>query len=66
MKNGVDGPIEIYDLKTDLGETHDLAAAHPDLVKRFADFFKAARVDAPLWPIRGPAAKKAQAGGEAR
>ena len=37
VKNGVDGPIELYDLKTDLGETHDLAADHPDLVKQFAD-----------------------------
>ena len=64
VKNGVDGPIELYDLKTDLGETHDLAADQPDLVARFADFFKAARVDAPLWPIRGPAATKAKAGGE--
>ena len=72
VKNGVDGPIELYDLKTDLGETHDLAADRPDLVARFADFFKAARVDSPLWPIRGPAATKAKAkakaktGGEAR
>ena len=52
MKNGVNGPIELYDLKTDLGEKHDLAAEHPDLVKRFADFFKSARVDSPIWPIR--------------
>jgi arylsulfatase A-like enzyme len=64
VKNGVDGPIELYDLTTDLGETHDLAADRPDLVARFADFFKTARVDAPLWPIRGPAATKVKARSE--
>ena len=27
-----DGPIELYDLKADLGETRDVAADHPDVV----------------------------------
>ncbi len=69
VKNGVKGPIAIYDLKTDLGETHDLAPTRPDLVKRFAEFFQSARVDSPLWPIREKPVTKAKAqrlGKEAR
>lgn len=26
--------MELYDLRSDLGETHDLAAAHPEVVDR--------------------------------
>ncbi len=28
------GPIEVYDLETDVGESNDLANVHPDIVKR--------------------------------
>jgi hypothetical protein len=52
-------PIEIYDLKTDLGEKHDLAAEHPDLVKKFADYFQSAPVDSAVWPIKEKPAGKA-------
>ena len=60
VKNSVNGPIELYDLKADLGETHDVAAEHPEEVRRFALFFKSARVDSPGWPIREKPAAKAQ------
>ncbi len=29
-----DGPIELYDLRTDIGEKRNVAAQHPDVVKR--------------------------------
>jgi arylsulfatase A-like enzyme len=61
VKNGVHGPIELYDLKTDPGEAHDVAGEHPDVVKQFQGFFKSARVDSPVWPIREKAAGKVQA-----
>jgi arylsulfatase A-like enzyme len=56
VRNGVGGPIQLFDLKADLGEHHDLASQHPDLVERFAKYLGTARVDSPTWPIREKAA----------
>jgi arylsulfatase A len=33
-KKDPDGPIELYDLVTDIGEKHNVADQHPDIVKR--------------------------------
>jgi arylsulfatase A-like enzyme len=52
VRNGKGGPIELYDLATDPGEKRNVAAEHPDVVKRFAEYLRAARVDSPRWPIR--------------
>ncbi len=32
-------PLELYDLATDLGETNNVAAFHPDIVKKIQDYF---------------------------
>jgi arylsulfatase A-like enzyme len=56
------GPIELYDLKTDIGETRDVAAGHPDVVARIEAYLKTARTDSPAFPVRPPtAAGKAKA-----
>ena len=34
---GTKAPLELYDLKSDPAEKHDLAAAHPDIVKKIED-----------------------------
>jgi arylsulfatase A len=55
-------PIELFDLKDDPSETRDVAAEHPDVVKKMEDYLKTARVDSAVWPInenKKPAAKKA-------
>jgi len=52
VKNGPSQPIELYDLKGDVGETTNLAAAKPDLVTKAEALMKAARVDDPNWPMR--------------
>lgn len=44
-------PIELYDLKNDLGEKKNVAAQHPVVVKQFEDYLKTARVDSALFPI---------------
>ncbi len=43
--------LEIYDLQQDLGEAHNLAAAHPEIVARAAKMLAAARVESPEWPL---------------
>jgi arylsulfatase A-like enzyme len=45
------GPIELYDLGTDIGETTDVAADHPDIVARIATVLREARTPSPRWPI---------------
>ena len=52
VRNGAKGAIELYDLKQDVGETHDVAANHPELVERAEKLLTSARVDDPNWPVR--------------
>jgi arylsulfatase A-like enzyme len=47
------GPIELYDLKADIGEQHDLAGENPALVAEFDRAMKAARF--PPRPAKEPA-----------
>jgi arylsulfatase A-like enzyme len=48
--------VELYDLATDLGETHDVAAQHPDLVEQIVSIAKRAHTPSPLWPDSDPKA----------
>lgn len=43
-------PVELYDLKADLGETRDLAAERPDVVRRAEEILKRAHVPSTHWP----------------
>jgi arylsulfatase A-like enzyme len=45
-------PIQLYDLRTDLAEAHDLAADHPEVVARIAEYLKTARTGSADWPLR--------------
>lgn len=40
LKKDKNAPWEIYNLKTDIGETSDVAAQHPDLARQFEDILK--------------------------
>jgi arylsulfatase A-like enzyme len=51
VKNGPSKPIEIYDLKTDAGETKNIAAEHPELVEKAKQLMNEAHVDDPQWPM---------------
>jgi hypothetical protein len=44
------GAIELYDLETDLGETTNLADAHPDIVARASAAISASRTESTEWP----------------
>jgi arylsulfatase A len=52
VRLGTKLPIELYDLKSDPVEQHNVAAQHADVVKRFEDYFKTARTESVTWPIR--------------
>lgn len=43
------GPVELYDLAADPGETTDLAARHPDVVARMLAIMEEAHVPSPDW-----------------
>ncbi len=45
-------PLELYDLKTDLGERNNVAARRPDVVARVERLMQQARTDSPEFPIR--------------
>lgn len=46
------GKLSLYNLKEDLGETRDLAEAHPDIVARIEAFLKTARTESENWPSK--------------
>ncbi|MEZ5352017.1 MAG: arylsulfatase [Bryobacteraceae bacterium] len=45
-------PIELYDLKRDLGETNDVAAANQPIVRKMEQLFAGARTESAEWPVR--------------
>jgi hypothetical protein len=53
LKQG--GPLQLYNLKTDEGEAHDVAAVHPDVTAKIEAYLKDARTPSATWPI--PAGK---------
>lgn len=57
VRNGIDKPIEIYDLDTDAAESRDLAESHPELVKRASEIFTASHRPDPHWPLEGLSAE---------
>ena len=44
-----DAPIVLYNLKSDIGEKNDVAAAHPEIAAKIGDWLKTARSDSPDW-----------------
>jgi arylsulfatase A-like enzyme len=44
------GPLELYDLRTDVGERNDLAAKRPEVVKRVETLFATSRTPSKDWP----------------
>jgi arylsulfatase A-like enzyme len=51
VRSKTGAPIEVYDLKNDRGEDHDVAANHPDVVAKAEALFRSARIDSPHWPL---------------
>ncbi len=45
------GPIELYDLKSDLAESNNVAARHPDVVAKIRAAMNQAHTPSPLWKL---------------
>jgi arylsulfatase A-like enzyme len=56
----LDRPLEVYDLQTDLSESHNVASDHADVVARLEDYLKSARTDSQAFPIRPTPKTKAK------
>ena len=52
-------PLELYNLKTDIGEKRNVAGEHADIVAKMEQYLKTARTESDRWPIKKPAEKKA-------
>ncbi|WP_343701727.1 arylsulfatase [Chitinophaga sp.] len=51
VKKDPAGPLELYDLQQDPGEKHNVAAQHPDIIKKMDGYMRAAHVESPLFPL---------------
>lgn len=45
-------PIELYNLKFDIGEDSNIASEHPDIVAKAKEFIDKSRTDADIWPLK--------------
>jgi arylsulfatase A-like enzyme len=58
VRLGPDQPLELYNLKTDLGETNNVAARQPEIVAKIEEYLKTARTESDRWPLRTAAEAK--------
>jgi arylsulfatase A-like enzyme len=49
VRNGLDAPLQLYNLKTDVGENSNVAEKKADVVARLEAMMKAARTDSERW-----------------
>lgn len=51
VRPGTRAPVEVYNLETDLGETHNVAAEHPEIVERANALFHSERTESAHWQV---------------
>ena len=52
VRLGLEKPLELYNLRNDLGEQINIAQQHPDVVARIETILKTARTESEHWPAR--------------
>jgi arylsulfatase A-like enzyme len=52
VRFGVDGPVELYNLKDDIGEKNNVADKNPEVVAKIQDYLKTARTEDVNWPTK--------------
>ena len=50
-------PLELYNLKSDIGEKQNVADKNPEVIAKIEGYLKTARTDSERWPIK-PAPQK--------
>ncbi|MEM9364843.1 MAG: arylsulfatase [Planctomycetota bacterium] len=53
VRNGITKPVELYNLADDAGERNDVAAQHPEMVRRALRIFAESHSPDPNWPLDG-------------
>ena len=53
-------PLEIYNLRSDPGETNDVAVAHSNIVTRIETYLRSARTESDQWPLQTAAEEAAR------
>jgi arylsulfatase A len=64
VRHGVnkgDPPFELYDLRADVGEQHDVASDHPDVIENIKRFAAAAHTKSELFPVLASDKRKRKA-----
>ena len=51
VKNNPNAPIQLFNLKKDIGETKNIAANHPDIIRRITKLFKKAHTPSERFPL---------------
>ncbi|HEY3135051.1 MAG TPA: arylsulfatase [Blastocatellia bacterium] len=52
IRKGKSGQIELYDLQTDIKESRDVSASHPEIARRVEEIMKSVRIESEFWPAR--------------
>ena len=52
VRNTPDSKTELYDLSSDISESHDVAGEHPEIIKEIEDLFVKARTDDERWKLK--------------
>lgn len=50
VRYGLNGSLELYNLKTDVSETTNVASQHPGVVVQIENYLETARTESPMWP----------------
>jgi len=50
-------PIELYDLKSDVGEEKNIADHHPQIVAKVKEILSKVRTDEDIWPLQDKAGR---------
>ncbi|MCC6586172.1 MAG: arylsulfatase [Bryobacterales bacterium] len=58
LRRGLNARLELYNLAADPGEKQDVAAAHPEAVRKIEAYLAGCRTDSEEYPVRGTITKE--------